>query len=507
MNSFVLCVALLVVAAAAQSCDTCGPFEVTADTLPGYSGPTPFPFESYTGYVVVNETESRQNFYWLTKAVENPDTAPLILWYNGGPGCSSMGGLFTENGPFRVSSDASSVTLDQTASWNQFANMLFVEQPTGVGFSVSPDGDADTVYTSSDQQAAKDTFNFLEGFLQAWPEYQGRDIWLTGESYAGVYIPTSWGEILAHPDSMTYNQLRGVMLGNPVIACESKQGAQWVMNNFYYHGLVSQSVFDDWNNRGCSTKGAGSHCTRIFFKAFRQIGGVTQQIGDFSFNGTLPALDSDDLYQDFITSNASLAYMLSLLTGDDNVVEGSLALYLNRADVQEAIHALPPAGGEWTQCQSFRTLRYTSSGASMIPLYEALITQRPDVSILVYSGDIDIATVPFVYTMPCLSELQGSPVKGREWSPWYVNAAAVGYVEYFKEYTFATVKGAGHTVPEYQPVSAFAMASRFVASQNLDGGEIYFDDDGSNNKKVFRRTRRQSDALFEHFPLVPPHLL
>ena len=130
----------------------------------------------------------------------------------------------------------------------------------------------------------------------------------------------------------------------------------------------------------------------------------------------------------------------------------------------------------------------------MIPFYQRLISTRPDVSILVYSGDIDIATVPAAQTQLCLAELNGTPISGRSWGPWYVNAATAGYVEYFQEYTYATVKGAGHTVPTYQPLTGYNLFERFSQNLNLDGGEIYFDDDDVVAQKK-KRSLRQSDML------------
>ena len=191
----------------AQSCSYCGPFPVTADTLPGYVGTNPFPFASSTGYVQVNATEGRNNFYWLVESQGNPAKDPLVFWYQGGPGCSGLGGLFTEHGPFRAQADGT-VTLAEF-TWNKYASIVYLEQPCGVGFSF--DNDPNYQYTSNDNQSAVDNFNFIEGFLAANPRFVGNPTWLAGESYGGVYIPTLSGQILDHPTSLTYKQFAGVI--------------------------------------------------------------------------------------------------------------------------------------------------------------------------------------------------------------------------------------------------------------------------------------------------------
>ena len=79
----------------------------------------------------------------------------------------------------------------------------------------------------------------------------------------------------------------------------------------------------------------------------------------------------------------------------------------------------------------------------MIPYYSYVITKRPDVDILVYSGDADLGTCPGAETTVCLKELEGTPIHNRTWAPWFVNGATAGYVEQYEEFSYATIKGAG----------------------------------------------------------------
>ncbi|KAL3651661.1 hypothetical protein CASFOL_004663 [Castilleja foliolosa] len=102
-------------------------------------------------------------------------------------GCSSLSyGAMQELGPFRVKSDGKTLFINEYA-WNKVANVLFLESPAGVGFSYSK---TKIDYTSGgDKRTAKDNYVFLVNWLERFPEYQNRDFYIAGESYAGHYVP------------------------------------------------------------------------------------------------------------------------------------------------------------------------------------------------------------------------------------------------------------------------------------------------------------------------------
>mmetsp|Transcript_19140 Transcript_19140/g.53721 ORF Transcript_19140/g.53721 Transcript_19140/m.53721 type:complete len:506 (+) Transcript_19140:47-1564(+) len=471
-----------------------GPFPLTSTSFPDYTGPA-FNFNAYSGYITVDEPGQRNNFYMHFTAVEDPENAPLVFWTNGGPGCSGLLGLFSEHGPFRANADGTLSLAD--ISWNKVANMVYMEQPCGVGFSFQGQDIPGDQYESSDAQAAMDNFNFIEGFLQTFPEYIGRPVWISGESYAGVYLPTLWDVILDHPTSNAFNQFTGAFLGNPVIACEELNARDMVLNNLFWHGMVSQHTYNRWIKAGCQAEPNTAECGLIFTKAFRSVGGVAQQLGTFEFNGTQPALNIDDLYHDFITANGTLQYTLSLLPPESGgQITTPMVDYLNRADVQTSIHAQKPPAGEWSECTPGSVLSYNATGASMIPSYQRLFEERPDVDILVYSGDIDIATVPMFYTTFCLETLNSDIV--REWGPWHVNGAAAGYVQTHRDFTYATARGGSHEVPTNIPYPAYYLFERFLKNRNLDGGEVFFPpppSPQSTEGPVRRHT--QADVMWE----------
>jgi len=107
----------------------------------------------------------------------DPKNDPVVLWLNGGPGCSSLTGLFMELGPASI--DKNIKVVHNPASWNSNASVIFLDQPVNVGYSYSDSP------VSTTQAAGKDVYAFLTMFFDKFPEYASQDFHITGESYAG----------------------------------------------------------------------------------------------------------------------------------------------------------------------------------------------------------------------------------------------------------------------------------------------------------------------------------
>jgi carboxypeptidase C (cathepsin A) len=140
---------------------------------------------SFAGFLSVRPEYNSSLFYWFIPALERPlDDAPLILWLQGGPGGSSMFGLFGENGPFTANAD---LTLGgRDIHWAKRHHMLYIDNPVGTGFSFTQDPRG---YPEDVFQCATDLYTGLQGFFTLFAEYQPRPFFIAGESYAGKYIP------------------------------------------------------------------------------------------------------------------------------------------------------------------------------------------------------------------------------------------------------------------------------------------------------------------------------
>ncbi|RQM19668.1 hypothetical protein B5M09_002717 [Aphanomyces astaci] len=159
-----------------------------------------------SGYLQV--TNATKYFYWYFESRDNPTKDPLVLWLNGGPGASSLIGLLAENGPCLL--DPDTLTLkDNPHAWNAHANVIWLDQPANVGFSQGP--------PTPPSQVGPNVHTFLENFLAQHPELHRRRLYLTGESYAGHYIPGIAHTILqgnaVKPSSEALN-LQGILIVN-----------------------------------------------------------------------------------------------------------------------------------------------------------------------------------------------------------------------------------------------------------------------------------------------------
>jgi carboxypeptidase D len=143
--------------------------------------------ESYAGTLSIDDNPDNENalWFWFFPS-ENPAASnEIVIWLNGGPGCSSLDGLFQENGPFLWQSGTFR-PIANPYSWVNLTNMVWIDQPIGTGFSPSAPGAWKKIHNEKD--VARDFMGFWKNFMETF-DLTGRDVYLTGESYAGQYIP------------------------------------------------------------------------------------------------------------------------------------------------------------------------------------------------------------------------------------------------------------------------------------------------------------------------------
>jgi len=173
----------------------------------------------YSGYLDIST--SKHLFFWFFESRTAPETDPLVLWLNGGPGCSSSTGLLFELGPCQVQHEGKS-TKPNPFAWNSKANLLFLDQPVNVGYSYSQDK-SDAINNSAD--AARDVYAFLQLFYARFPAYLKVKFNVAAESYGGQYAPNIASRIYRenkalagigelHPSKAVIIPLSTVIIGN-----------------------------------------------------------------------------------------------------------------------------------------------------------------------------------------------------------------------------------------------------------------------------------------------------
>ncbi|KAH7426059.1 hypothetical protein KP509_11G082900 [Ceratopteris richardii] len=397
-------------------------------------------FKQYSGYVTVNASAGRALFYYFAEVDANPfhkhhaTDYPVTLWLNGGPGCSSIGGgAFTELGPFFPRSDGRGLRKNKY-SWNKVTNIIFLESPAGVGWSYS---NTTTDYTSfGDAKTAEDSLAFLLGWLQLFPEYKENDFYITGESYAGHYVPQLASLMLSYkgPDGFKFN-LKGIAIGNPLLQLAVDAASTY--DYLWSHGIISDLVYDD----------IVSHCN----------------FEDYTLSS--PNVCYPSLVQQELLLRKKVAHISN---GVDVCITSERTFYFNMPEVQQALHAnFTTLGYPWSMCSGVLQYHLEDANIDMLPSLRALHIQG--IRILIFSGDQD-SVVPFIGTRSLVRQLAGS-LRLRAsvpYSAWYDRRQVGGWtVQYGKNLTFATVRGAAHMVPYSQPSRALTMFRNFLGGRKL----------------------------------------
>ncbi|CAI9106573.1 OLC1v1005761C1 [Oldenlandia corymbosa var. corymbosa] len=406
--------------------------------LPGQ--PDGIDFDQYSGYVTVDQKASRALFYWLVES-QNSSSKPLVLWLNGGPGCSSVGnGAFTELGPFRVNSDRKTLWRNPYA-WNNAANMLFLESPAGVGFSYS---NTSSDYHTGDKKTAKDSYTFLVNWLERFPEYKTRDFFITGESYAGHYVPQLAQLILKNNKitNQTVINLKGISIGNAYVDIETQNRGT---NDFIWsHALISDEIYHGViSNCNFSSRYYSSDACAKFQNQADAVQGKIDPYNIYApvcLSSSQPPPSRPDQF--------------------DPCINYYISDYLNTPAVQHAFHvnitgSLP---GPWASCSDPIFENWQDEPDSVLEVIKKLTTSG--IRVWLYSGDAD-AVVAVTTTKYAIQKMKFS-VK-TPWYPWYDHGEVGGYVVgYEKNFTFVTIRGTGHFVPSYQPVRALTMFTSFL---------------------------------------------
>ncbi|CAL9003782.1 unnamed protein product [Prunus brigantina] len=466
--------------------------------LPGFNGT--FPSKHYSGYISI---DGKNLFYYLVVSERSPANDPVVLWLNGGPGCSSFDGFVYEHGPFNFAQGQPKGGLPvlhlNPYSWSKVSNIIYLDSPAGVGFSYSKD---ESKYQTGDLQTASDTHAFLLKWFEQFPEFLSNPFYIAGESYGGVYVPTLASQVakgINNGTKPTLN-LKGYLVGNGVT--DGKFDGNALVPFAHGMALISDQIFEqvtaacggDFHNPPNRTQ-----CSKKFGLVYEAIDGLNMyDILEPCYHG--PGTDSNNKqnngkgntslplsFQQLGTTTEKPLGVRKRMFGrawpfrapvEDGIVplwpqlSNSLGVpcvndevatkWLNNPAVREAIHAEPESvAGPWELCTE--RISYSHDAGSMIPYHQNLTTQG--YRALIYSGDHDMC-VPYTGSQAWTRSLGYQIVD--EWRSWQSNEQVAGYLQaYQNNLTFLTIKGAGHTVPEYKPREALDFYTRWLEGKPI----------------------------------------
>lgn len=398
-----------------------------------------------SGYLPINSSASLFfAFYEAQKSRSPPSNTPLLVWLQGGPGCSSMTGNLFELGPWLLADDLH--LRPNPFSWNRRFALLFIDSPIGTGFSTA----ASPAYIPRDQPAiATHLFSALQSFFSSRaPFFRSRPLYLTGESYAGKYIPAAAYHILRQNPLISPSiriNLVGVAIGNGLTHPTAQIRTH--APTAYYAGLI--------NDR-----------QRAQLEKLQDEAAELASAGEW-----LKAADARNHALSWLQNATGLATLYDL-TKKKPYHTSQLGIFLNKEEVKAALGV--PKEASWAECSgAVSQVLHEDIMKSVKFMVEELVRS---VRVLLYQGIFDLRD-GVASTEAWMKELRWEGIGSflaAERKVWMVKGEVAGYLQKWGSLTHVVVSGAGHLVPADQGKSSQAMIEGWV----LKNGDF---DEGRKN--------------------------
>lgn len=360
-------------------------------------------------------------------------------------------------------------------SWNMNMSVIYLESPAGVGFSWSKVDPMNRTY--NDEDVANGNLNALLQWFERFPEYKGRDFYVAGESYGGMYVPwlsafiDNYNNNKSTPDANKIN-LKGFAVGNGLTDLrydffgQSNLGAE--LNYFLYRAdQAIYSMEDSYLIENVCFNSDAAMEKKECQDLMTALSDTMDGINIYDIYGDCFYSDDDHFtfnYAQFLTKDPLRSKILKMnppcldITGP--------TIWLRSSAVRSAFH-IPDYVQPWTECSVGVNENYQVYPGGSIWAYHQLVGK---IKTMFFSGDTD-AAVPILGTQRWIDQMriELDLLPYDLWSPWKVpgetanGPQVAGYITvYEKNFTFITVKGAGHMVPQYKPAEAFIMIQNWI---------------------------------------------
>jgi serine carboxypeptidase-like clade 4 len=356
----------------------------------------------------------------------------------GGPGCSSELALFFENGPYTVDSNGNLHT--NPYGWNKFANLIYIDQPVGTGFSY-----ADSDYIHDEKAVAKEMYTFLQNFFKQFPQFSQQDFYIVGESYGGHYVPTVALSVIVgnHNNQGLHINLKGIGIGNGWVSPKVQYGGYGPFA--YQNNLIDLSTWAQMNQTlaQCEQLINNKDYNDAAYVCSNIMGDVLNYAGNINYYNI-----------DLQCNPPPLCYDFSNVTN-----------YLNTPSVQQQL-GVYSQGIQWETCNNEVNSLF---GSDIIESFRFEIPSilANKIRVVVYNGDLDlicnwVGGKMWVETMswPGKSTFNATPMK-----TWMVGGNAAGQAKSANGLSFVRVYQAGHMVPHDQPKNALALLDHILSGK------------------------------------------
>ncbi|KAJ2747734.1 Cell death protease [Coemansia sp. BCRC 34301] len=448
--------------------------EFVVGRIPFQQGPEFAALQQYAGQIPVKSDKDNMFFWLVTNTTNAYNKDKLIVWLNGGPGCTSLDGVFLENGPYQF--DGPKRLRFRENSLSQQFDVLYIDQPYGTGFSVA----STESYAKTYKESSQTLLEFLRRFYTVFPEFRRRKLYVAGESEAGTYIPYLADAILKMPDAERFD-LSGLMIGNGWI--DPYPMYMSYMEVLRRHGLMTPKL-------QTSMLSQMDKCAREYKRAPQPVHtDVCERIPMLflSEGGPEPGM-CYNMYDLRLTDTQPSCGM----NWPSEI--GIYTDYLNREDVQRAINIKPgQAPTVWAECSDLpnKKLKHDDTPPATIPLKSALDRGVP---VLLFSGKEDylcnyVGTEWSIGNMTWAGQ-QGFAQRSVK-SEWKIDGTAVGQVESARGLTYALIYNASHMVGVDKPREVLDVFTAFT--------------NASANNLPFASTFRSQNLTDTHPPSSSAH--
>ncbi|KAJ5933777.1 Carboxypeptidase S1 [Penicillium verhagenii] len=484
---------------------------------PGICETTPG-VKSYSGYIhlppgTLNDEHVDQNysintFFWFFESRHDARNAPLSIWMNGGPGSSSMIGLMQENGPCRVNADSNSTELNPW-SWNNYVNMLYIDQPNQVGFSydIPTNGTFDQVASAWDvsewthgvpeqnntfyvgtttsqkktsaanstENAARSLWHLAQTWFSEFPEYKPRDdrvsIWT--ESYGGRYGPSFTaffqeqnekiknGSITSPAEShYIHLDTLGIINGCVDLLVQAPTYPVMAYNNTYGIETINKTVYDQ------AIQAWSPESDPQMYGNNETVNQACQNASSICRNNVEGPYTTfaDRGYYDITHKNPDPfppQYYFGFLS--QHWVQKALGVPINYTESIDSVYEGFDATGDYPRDDVhgyLNDLAYVLDSGIKVSL---IYGDRDYACDWIGGEDVSLG----------IDYAKASSFREAGYAPIRTNSTYIGgQVRQHGNFSFARVYQAGHEVPAYQPETAYELFHRALFNRDLATGKI-----------------------------------